>query len=274
MFSIICVYNNTKILNDFLLKSLKNQNSNYELMLVDNRDNKYDSAAEALNYGGSKAKNDLIIFIHQDVSLLSNEWLSRAENILNKVNNLGSAGIAGMKDIKYNLFLKVGYVPCEIGIGSVYHHYDRTPWNCNKTFRHPVVTQTLDEHLLIIPRIVFNKYPFDKKTCDSWHLYAVDYCLSLKNKNLCSYVIPLSTWHLSTGILDQPYYNTLNKIFKKHSSFNKIFTTCGCWYTSLFRNILVLSMMCIKSEISRFMGINKHGSKYYRNQIKNLWPER
>ena len=37
MMSIVCVYNNKTILEEYLLKSLKKQTSKYELILVDNR---------------------------------------------------------------------------------------------------------------------------------------------------------------------------------------------------------------------------------------------
>ncbi len=66
-FSIVCVYNNVEILNQYLLESLKSQTILYELILLDNSCNKYKSAAEALNYGGERAKGRYIMFVHQDI---------------------------------------------------------------------------------------------------------------------------------------------------------------------------------------------------------------
>ena len=58
MISIVCVYNNERTLKNVLLKSLENQTVEFELITLDNRDNRFKSAAEALNDGGAKAKGD------------------------------------------------------------------------------------------------------------------------------------------------------------------------------------------------------------------------
>jgi hypothetical protein len=41
MLSIVCVYNNIDILNEYLIKGLKYQKGDYELILIDNTDNKF-----------------------------------------------------------------------------------------------------------------------------------------------------------------------------------------------------------------------------------------
>ena len=56
MFSIVCVYNNEGLLKSHLLKSPKDQTASYELILEDNTESKFSSAAEALNHGGRRAK--------------------------------------------------------------------------------------------------------------------------------------------------------------------------------------------------------------------------
>ena len=75
MISVVCVYNNEKILRDYLLKSLEGQRSEFELIKIDNTQSTYRLAAEALNYGGKKARGTYIMFVHQDVDLSSHSWL-------------------------------------------------------------------------------------------------------------------------------------------------------------------------------------------------------
>ena len=53
MISLICCYNNLQQYND-MQKSLENQTVEYELIGIDNRDGKYQSAASALNAGGAE----------------------------------------------------------------------------------------------------------------------------------------------------------------------------------------------------------------------------
>lgn len=101
MISIVCVYNDEKILNDFLLKSLKAQTVEYELIKIDNTQNRFKSAAEALNYGGKKAKGEYIMLVHQDVDLSSDTWLKNEEN-----GFLVSPGDAQQLAQKMELFVK------------------------------------------------------------------------------------------------------------------------------------------------------------------------
>lgn len=233
MISVVCVYNNGKILNAYLLKSLKNQTVNYELITVDNTEGKFKSTAEALNHGGRRAKGKYIMFVHQDVDLSSNTWLEEVEKMLDSMQNLGIAGVAGKKD--------------ERGVMTVIKHGNPPEPAGSITIKKPEEVQTLDECLTIVPKSVFDVLPFDEEVCDDWHLYAVDYCLSAKRLGYEVYVIPMYVYHLSTGIksknklqkvLDlgpfpKGYYLTMNKLLKKHKDYyRRIYTTCGNWDAS------------------------------------------
>ena len=204
MISVVCVYNNKEILEEFLLKSLKKQAVEYELFLMDNRKGKFKSAAEALNKGAEEAKGKNIMFVHQDIDLSSNTWLEDTEKMLDSITNLGIAGVAGR--IKYRE-------------GMVTTIEDGTPPQKIPSFifKTPVKVQTLDECLFIIPKSVFNILQFDDKTCDDWHLYAVDYSLTVKDRGFDVYVIPSPLYHRSPGFSYSEMYNsTLKKVLRKH----------------------------------------------------------
>lgn len=217
MISIVCVYNNGKILNDYLLKSLKNQTVNYELITVDNTKGKFKSAAEALNHGGRRAKGKYIMFVHQDVDLSPNSWLEEVEKMLDELPNLGIAGVAGKKDEK--------------GVMTVIKHRDPPRWAGSITIKKPEEVQTLDECLTIVPKSVFDVHQFDEKVCNDWHLYAVDYCLSVKRLGFDAYVIPMFIYHRSPGYsFSENYYLTLERVLKKHKKhYKRIYTTMGNW---------------------------------------------
>ena len=219
MISIACIYNNGKILNDYLLKSLKNQTVDYELILLDNAKGKYKSAAEALNYGGRRAKGKYIMFVHQDVDLSSNSWLEEVEKMLDSMQNLGIAGVAGKKG--------------ERGVMTVIKHGDPPRWAGSITIKKPEEVQTLDECLTIVPKSVFDVLQFDEEVCADWHLYAVDYCLSVKRLGFDAYVIPMFVYHRSPGYsFSEIYYLTLDKVLKKHKKhYKRIYTTMGDWST-------------------------------------------
>ena len=236
MISIVCVYNDKEILDNFLLKSLKNQSAEYELILMDNTTGKFKSAAEALNKGGNKAKGEYIMFVHQDIDLESDGCLKNIENISNRLNNLGIAGAAGRTNYKPQTItnIKDGIPPKSVS---------------PETFNEPVKVQTLDECLVIIPKNVFKKIKFDEKVCNDWHLYAVDYSLSVKKLGLNAYVIPLFAYHRSKAYsLSEKYYETLKKVLSKHKTNKVIFTTVEDWLT-FFPLILQRKMPGLKNKI-------------------------
>lgn len=221
MFSIVCVYNNKEIFESWLLKSLKDQSVNFELITLDNIDKKFKSAAEALNYGGKKAKGEYILFVHQDVNLCSATWLEKAENMINSIPNLGISGVAG----------KCEHVK---GVMTIMEHDIPPKLAGKRNISKPTKIQTLDECLFIIPKYLFDILQFDENTCEDWHLYAVDYCLSVAKYKKDTYVIPMHIYHRSQGMsFSKYYYLTLRKVLKKHKKeYRYIYTTCGDWNTS------------------------------------------
>ena len=81
--------------------------------------------------------------------------------------------------------IKDGYPPEDVGV-----RVDK-----------PTDVQTVDECLFFVPRSVFNDIQFDAITCPNWHLYAVDYCLNVKRKDLSVYVLPFEVYHVSEILL-------------------------------------------------------------------------
>jgi len=218
----VCIYNNKSTLKKYLLKSLDLQSIKYEKILIDNTTNKFKSASVALNYGIEKASGDYIMFVHQDVSLKSNTWLNDVEKSLIGYTKLGVAGVAGSKQ----------------DIDGVYTNliHGNPPLACG-SFRIKNIeeVQTVDECLFIIPSNIAKKNKFDEKTCSGWHLYAVEYCLSVLKLNYQVYLIPNEIYHFSTGFsLDTSYYKILKKVVKKHmNDCTNIRTTVGNWDTKL-----------------------------------------
>jgi hypothetical protein len=220
MISVICVFNDKATLDNYLSKSLSTQTAVHEFIPVDNVKHEFSSAAKALNAGARKATGKYLMFAHQDVRVTSERWLEDAERVLDSLPKLGVAGVAGKP---------VGWVGCITNIEHMDPPVPAGPIHADK----PMVVQTLDECLAVIPSELFKVLQFDEVTCDDWHLYVVDYCLSAKLRGLESYVVPLHAYHRYTGgPTTEQYYETLKKVVKKHGrSFGRIFTTCGDWNT-------------------------------------------
>lgn len=222
MISVVCVYNDREALDAYLLKGLETQTTDYDLVLIDNTRRQFRSAAEALNHGGRKAKGRYIMFAHQDLLLESVTCLQVVETTLEALPDLGIAGVAG----------------CIEGIGgtlsNITHGAPPAPAGHFRVAT-PTRVQTVDECLIVIPREIFSKLPFDEKTCNGWHLYGVDYSLDVRKLGLNAYVLPITAYHRwSLGRVPQDYYTSLKRILGKHRDRHaRIFTTCGTWDTRI-----------------------------------------
>ncbi len=245
MISVICVYNNEQIFHTCLLKSLSEQQTDYELIAIDNTENRFKSAAEALNWGGTQAVGDYLMFVHQDVNLCSDSWFDGLEALLDSLPDLGIAGVAGMRERGATLKERYRNIQYQKPLGrarnAITHGPQRQQWGA--PILQSELVQTLDECLVIIPKSVFKVLQFDEATCSDWHLYAVDYCLSAKTRGFGVYVIPKYLHHQSMGVeksslqvltsfstYSEEYYRTLKRIMKKHKNqFKWIHTSCGSW---------------------------------------------
>jgi len=265
MISVVCVYNNEKSLKDYLLRSLNRQSCEYEPILLDNSQGQFQSAAEALNWGGGKAKGKYIMFAHQDVMLGSHSWLKEVEKVLDKLPNLGIAGVAGKSENKKGVITNIKHgTPAKLA-GEI-------------QVENPTKVQTLDECLVMIPKSVFSVLQFDEKTCDDWHLYAVDYCLSCKRLGFDVYVIPMFLYHRSEGVftksrvqilkslrlLPKSYYLTLEMVLNKHrNQYKRVYTTCGDWSTShpiILQRIRTLANAGLKLLFRKLRGDRQKGT--------------
>ena len=211
MISVVVVYNNERILNDILLKSLKKQTAKFELIALDNTKGKFKSAAEALNQGGKNANGKYITFVHQDIELDSDLWLKEVEKFLDEIHNIGIAGVAGVSEKGE----KIGYIS---DCGNVW----------GEPFEKSKEVQTLDECLMIVPNSVFKKKQFDEKTFDNWHCYGADYCLVIRQMELKTYVIPAFVYHRSSRSNIKEILLYQKRLYNKHKkSYRHIYTTLG-----------------------------------------------
>lgn len=221
MISIVTVYNDEKILKENLLKSLEKQSTKYELIPIDNTQKTFESASKALNYGGGLARGDYIMFVHQDVQLMGDDWLERCERICKNISENGILGSVGVT--------KTGRL-INTGIDA--------------TFLHPSClleeVQVLDEQLLVVSKALFGNFTFDE-TFNDWHCYAADYCLSLQKQNIKSLVFNLPVFHNSPRT--NPRSNLKKeqiKLWQKHGNdYTIICTSCG-----IFTPHPMISMFC------------------------------
>ena len=258
MISVICVYNDRGILEDFLLKGLKDQTVDFELILVDNTKGMFSSAAEALNHGANNAKGKYLLFVHQDIDLSWNKWLEESEKILDSLADLGIAGVAGRSESELGTLSNIEHGIPPSGVRGI---------NGRGVIR-PEIVQTLDECLVIIPRTIFDMAKFDAKTCDGWHLYAVDYCLSLERLGIKAYVLPMYVYHASAAnSMSESYFAALGRVLKKHKDhYGPIHTTVGNWNA---RHPLSINRLNYQIFIFKYYSKHLHSCIIFKRALKN-----
>lgn len=213
--SVICVYNDNCSLQNQLLDSLQKQNVEYELILLDNREHAFQSAAEALNKGVCQAKGDILIFSHQDIYLKTWEGL---EKLADQIEKYPVGTIVGTQGIKEK--------------SKLYYSNLTTGMNYNKELLHrfeeqPYQVSCVDEGLFGMRRKTWEQHPFDEKICDNWHLYCVEACLYARKNGHGVYAIPIQIHHFSRGQISLSYMKNLKSLCKKYrKDFRYIWTTC------------------------------------------------
>jgi len=210
MLSIVSVFNDHATLQRRLLSSLARQTVPCEVIIVDNRESQFANAAAALNHGAAGATGEWIVFVHQDVELLANDWLERAETHLVALQRVGWCGIAG----RSTSGRWQGILRDRAGVFG-------------EAFDAPVAVQTLDE-VLLIHRNERGRRPYFDRQVPGWHAYGVEACCSAMRRGLVNYVLPLPIWHDSQSTNLAGLKLSHGYVWKKHrDAFSWIYTTCG-----------------------------------------------
>lgn len=218
MISVVVCYNNKEIYKDMLLDSISNQNCDYNLIAINNADNKYDSIASAYNSVLNEIKGDKVLFCHQDISFPDKDTL---QNI--------------SRDIEKNSEYIVGLC----GIDSTGTAYSNLKYKKTNQFitNHQVsdylIVETVDECCFGMSKELLDKLgQFDEKVCDGWHLYATELCLRAKSKGISTVVSSTTCIHkydFGKGlIVDNSFLNTLKKIREKYK--HKVSRICSVCY--------------------------------------------
>lgn len=233
--SFICCYTNESMLEDMKHSTECLKDYDIEWVLIDNKNNCFTSAAEALNYGFSQSTSDFVVFLHQDIILYDQITIDK---IVGAVEQGYIAGFAGRK-------VDGGKVVSCFTDGQnknrVYDYdFGDNDW---------IEVLTCDECFIAMSREIYAKVGgFDEINFDGWHLYGVDFTLTAAEKNIPVVVVPANAWHRSYGTMNKDFDRYKNVLRKKYkSSYSKIYYPCGWTYTSTVKYYSRLVGRCVKN---------------------------
>lgn len=198
--TIFVIWNNKEVFDSFVDDIKKQIGIEYQLISIDNSDDRYIGARQAfkLAFSSNEIFSDILVFLHPDIRFLKNDSLRNVIHQVKQIGEFGVVGVAGCKaQRKWEIYSNIVNGKNKVMPGKV--------------IEKAVEVQTVDECLFIIEKRVYQKYPFS--TLPGWHLYAVEQCINYINKGYHNYVIPADIWHLSAGAsLDEGYMYTLEHI--------------------------------------------------------------
>ncbi|CAH0122834.1 hypothetical protein SRABI121_00003 [Microbacterium sp. Bi121] len=211
--SIVCVYNDADVLSSCLRRSVDAQSATApesELLAVDNRENRFSTAGAALNHGARESRNDVVVFVHQDVVLHSLPALEEAAAELLHASDIGIMGAAGIdRD--------------DLIIGRL---RDRIVM-IGEPAPTPRDVETLDEVLLMMTRQQVLDEPISEDPLLAWHAYGVEYALRVRRagRRAVARDVPLTHNSLSTNLakLDLAHRHVADE----YPELVPIHTTCG-----------------------------------------------
>ena len=214
MLSIIICSKHKDLPSTFLQNIDQTVGVEYEIVSIDNSDNKY-SIFSAYNVGVSHSKFPYLCFVHDDVYFHTPNW---GQNLIQHLS-LPKAGIVGLAGGSY-----AGRIP---GSWSVYeksinliqsdkqkkrHERIKLPLEFDKPRREVVL---LDGVLLAASSTLFDKISFDENL-SSFHGYDIDITIQSTVAGFTNYVAyDFIVEHFSQGYKNRKYYENLILIFKK-----------------------------------------------------------
>lgn len=183
-----------------------------EYIALDNRKNIFSSAAKALNHGAEIAKEEILMFMHQDVYLWDISAVERYREYLQK-NADAIIGVAGT--------LNDGSVVMDIW--ETKDKIERGTRANGQIFE----VETLDECLIAMTRQTWKKLRFDEVCCNNWHGYAVDICMANTLSGGRNMMVPLKICHDSFGNAENDSFrDTVGRLVRKYRK-TRIKEICG-----------------------------------------------
>lgn len=204
--TVICASNNEKTLQSNLLQSPYIHN--YQLIIKRG----YKCVARAYNEAIKEAKNDILVFVHQDVFLPWKFFMS----LQICIDELGTInwGILG---------------PAGRNLLGEYHGHILDRGNIWGTpFTLPAPIQTLDELLLVSRKSgALERIAFDEQI-PNHHLFGSDICLQAKDAGFENYAINIFVHHNSSTGLELPenFKESSAYLKQKWSNVLPIYSTC------------------------------------------------
>lgn len=222
-----------------------------EIFIHDNREVNW-SLCKVYNHYSPKASNDIICYVHEDLYFRTRDWAEKIVSFYRDNPDTGVVGFLGSQ-IKTKAPSAVGCDP-KYELGSLIQHTadGRVKMYTKKSgpgaFSRVV---QIDGLCLIVRKSVHNKYPFDERLFDGFHLYDLDFTVRIA----------------------QYYKNYVcHSVMVEHMSTTAAYALDDwCYYTRVFQDNWAdkLPMMSVSVTARELMRVERFTAyKFYKNIIQ------
>ena len=214
---VICSRNEN--LPEALLDNIRNTigSCDFEIVAIDNHDG-HCNIFQAYNDGVERSSGDILCFMHDDISFLSDRWGERVVSAL-EPSDVGACAVAGCKVLRK--------APSLLGIGKYNAINVQQPdgtWL--DRYSEPTLLATFDGLWFCIKRSCFDRIRFDDVTYDGFHFYDMDTAIQLHRAGYkIAFVPEIQIRHESNGCTNVSWLESSYKCYQKNKNELPIFAT-------------------------------------------------
>jgi hypothetical protein len=193
---------------NFLASPCLQTTHSHQILVQEN----FPSAAKAYNNAIEKSRNEIIVFLHQDM-ILPDSWIAELGKALTYLE---------IKDPNWGV---LGCYGETLGSGSRGYIYSTGLGILGSPFERPVPVNTLDEIVLILRKSSGLRFS-DK--LPNFHMYGADICMAAAQRGMKSYAISAFCIHNTVFnlVLPKEFYDCYKHVQRTWREFLPIQTTC------------------------------------------------
>lgn len=178
---------------------------------------------EAYNKGAQQSKSGILLFVHEDVEFITQNWGQLLVQAFSELNNAGVIGIAGgvYKSKMVSGWSQEILLDTPLRRTNLVQVSGRNPLEEWKDHQNPFDEKysqvvSLDGVFLSVKKELWQLHPFDETGLKGFHGYDMDFSLTLLSsyRNYVCYNILLR--HFSKGNLTVDWLKAIIKVHRKH----------------------------------------------------------
>jgi len=171
--------------------------------------------AEGYNRGTDRSRGDLLVFSHDDIEILTPQFVPRLKWHLESHDLVGVAGTTRLVDGGWRSAGNAHLYGQVAQVNWKHHRFDVLSFGDPSTAREPV--QALDGLFLACKRAVLESIHFDEETFDGFHLYDLDFTFAAYLAGMRLAVCgDLPILHYSAGIYGEVWDRYAQRFVQKY----------------------------------------------------------